>query len=207
MKRGCGALALWLVIAPAFVAGRDAGDLPEAPAHVETLDRQALLNYARAVLLYYLGLEQEIAPPPEALNSQGACFITFFHRGRVLACLGSFQPRTGNLAREIEANIRQALSFDPRAKTIDPEKALSADVQITFPGEPQPIASIYQLDPAREGLLVENDRAGVAIVPGEAKTASWALRRAMKRLGERDPRRLRLFKFKASVISTRQKAD
>jgi hypothetical protein len=185
---------------------RRMGDSPDNALKLLLTDahqKEELLAYAKSLLLSQLGLGERVTPPPDALNTQRACFVTFFHGRRVIACSGSFYPRTANLAREIEENIRQALAFDPRARIIDPKKAVAADVQITFPREPQAISSVYGFDPSREGLFVETDHLGVAIVPGEAKTASWALREALRRLGQPDPTRVRLFKFEAVAISTR----
>ena len=39
-----------------------------------------------------------------------------------------------------------------------------------------------ELDPGREGLLIETDRGRVAFLPGEARTVSWAIREA-RRIG------------------------
>jgi hypothetical protein len=98
-----------------------------------------------------------------------------------------------------------ALLTDPRAHSIDRKIALGADVQITFPGEPEPVSSYAEVDPLTEGMLVENERNGVAIVPGEAKTSSWAFREAMKRLGERNAANVRVFKFRALAVSSRNR--
>ncbi len=162
-----------------------------------------LLRYAREHFLAGLSLGSAVAPPSWAKNVQRACFVTFFSGRRVVACCGGFVPRTANLAREIEENVKQALLLDSRAKGIDRRTAGSVDVLITFPGELRPVASWSVVNPSREGLFVENDRGGVAIVPGEAKTASWAFREAMRRLGEKNPSAVRIFAFSAWGISSR----
>lgn len=162
-----------------------------------------LLRYAREQFLARLSLGTVIAPPSWAKNVQRACFVTFFSGRRVVACCGGFVPRTPNLAREIEENVRQALLLDSRAQGIDRRTAGSVDVLITFPGELRPVACWTVVNISREGLFVENDRGGVAIVPGEAKTASWAFREAMRRLGEKNPSAVRIFAFSAWSISSR----
>jgi hypothetical protein len=159
--------------------------------------RDELTGFAKGVFLARLGLGPEVAPPPWVTETQHACFVTFFSGKRVIACAGGFHPRTRNLGTEIEANVRQALRIDPRARDINRRTALAARVLITFPDEPCPVDSYEEIDPLREGLFVENDRFGVAIVPGEAKTASWAFREALRRLGEKDPAAVRLFRFAA----------
>jgi AMMECR1 domain-containing protein len=163
----------------------------------DPLKREALARYARGAFLAGLSLGPEVAPPPWAEHIRHACFVTFFSGRQVIACAGGFVPRTPDLGREIMANVRQALLMDPRAGRIDRRTALAARVLITFPGEPRPVASPDAVDPAREGLFVENDRCGVAIVPGEAKTSSWAFREALRRLGENNPAAVRLFAFDA----------
>jgi hypothetical protein len=167
--------------------------------------QQALATYAEGVFLHRLGLGSAVLSPPWTANIQRACFVTFFSGKRVVACSGGFRPRTADLGREIDANVRQALHMDPRAGRINRATALATHVLITFPGEPRPVASPEMIDPVREGLFVESDRSGVAIVPGEAKTASWAYREALRRLGENDLSRVRLYVFDSWVISGKTK--
>ncbi len=169
----------------------------------EASRKEELLAYAKAVFLNRLGFGGPPAPAVFLEKFQRACFVTFFSGKRVIACFGGFYPREGNIAREIDENVGMALRLDPRARSIDRKTALAADVQVTFPGEPEAVRSYLQVNPLREGLLVENDHNGVAIVPGEAKTSSWAFREAMKRLGEKDPARVKLSRFRAFAVSSR----
>jgi hypothetical protein len=166
--------------------------------------QQALAKYAKGVFLFRLGLGAAVIPPSWAAGIQRPCFVTFFSGKRVIACSGGFSPRTADLGREIEANVSQALHMDPRAGAIERSIAESARVLITFPGELRAVAGHEMVDPVREGLFVENDRSGVAIVPGEAKTASWAYREALRRLGESDPSRVRRYAFDCWAISGQQ---
>ncbi|MGB4600563.1 MAG: AMMECR1 domain-containing protein [Trichlorobacter sp.] len=169
-------------------------------------EQSALLAYARAVMISRL--EKGPAPSPLAItgHSQRACFVTFFVKRQVVACFGSFTPRHATLPEEISDNIRLALKNDPRATRLTPELARSAGIQITFPGQPQPISDWQMVDPRHQGLLVEGpDGRGVAIVPGEARTARYAWRSALQRLGlhERSSG-VRLYRFRAEYIRADQ---
>ncbi len=169
----------------------------------EASRKDELLAYAKTVFLNRLGFAGPSAPPAFLERFQRSCFVTFFSGKRVIACFGGFYPREGNIAHEIDENVGMALRLDPRARSIDRKTALAADVQVTFPGEPETVKSYLRVNPLHEGLLVENDHNGVVIVPGEAKTASWAFREAMRRLGEKDPARVRLSRFRAFAVSSR----
>lgn len=169
-------------------------------------DQVALLEYARAVMISRLEGSTAPVPPATVTGAQRACFVTFFVKRQVVACFGSFTPRHATLFEEISNNIRMALKNDSRATRLTTELARSASIQITFPGQPQPISDWRMIHPLREGLLVEGpDGRGVAIVPGEARTAHYAWLSALQRLGfnERSSG-IRLYRFRAEYIRSRQ---
>jgi AMMECR1 domain-containing protein len=167
--------------------------------------RQTLLEYTRSCLISRL---EGTTPQPTTapfLQRQRPCFVTFFKNRTVMACFGSFTPRRTTLAEEIAENIRLALKNDPRSVTLTPELARSMDIQLSFPEAPQPIPDWRTINPLKEGLFVETpDGRGVAIVPGEARTAQYAWRSALKRLGMNEQTAgVRLYRFRAEVVTTR----
>ena len=166
--------------------------------------RAALLAYARDCLLAQLDGTSPPAPPTIASHRQRACFVTFFLGKRVFACFGGFAPRRADLGSEIAENVRLALKNDRRSRSIRLEAAQSAGVQITFPqSQPEPVADYRVIDPQREGMFVDRGDSGVAFVPGEARTAAWAFREALRRLGGADAATVRVYRFKATAISTK----
>jgi hypothetical protein len=183
-------------------ASPDCGKITMESLRTDPARRHELAGYAGKIFLAKLSFAAPVQAPVWAEDLRRGCFVTFFSGGRVIACAGSFLPRTSNLATEVAANVAQALHLDPRARSITRRKAIAAHVRITFPGEPVPVVSPDRVDPARQGLFVENDRFGVAIVPGEAKTASWAFREAMRRLGETDAAKVRIFAFDAWAVTS-----
>jgi hypothetical protein len=174
-----------------------------APAFTQA-ESLALTEYARDCLMAQV---TGTAPPPApevAMKQQHPCFVTFFQGPRVFACFGGFTPRRANLADEIGENVRLALINDLRARNVSLAMASAAGVQITFPEQPELVGSYREIDPARQGMFVEGANSGVAIVPGEARTASWAFHEALRRLGERDPSAVMVYRFRATAVSTRQ---
>jgi len=171
---------------------------------VTKAEKAALLEYARNCLTARLSGLSTPTPPECATGQQRACFVTFFTGKRVFACFGGFSPRRATLAEEIDDNVRLALKNDARSHGTTGETAANAGIQITFPlGQPERVATYRSIDPAREGMFVEGANGGVAFVPGEARTASWAFREALRRLGENDPAAVTVYRFKAEAVSTR----
>ena len=190
-------LAILFLLLP--FAGGSAG-----PAHFNQSESVALLKYARSCLLARLDRAAMPVPPDFATKQQRACFVTFFQGKRVFACYGGFSPRRATLADEISENVRLALKNDTRSSRVSRGTARSAGVQITFPlGQPQRVDDYRSIDPMREGMLVESGDNGVVFVPGEARTANWAFREALRRLGAPDPASVWLYRFRAEEISTR----
>jgi AMMECR1 domain-containing protein len=169
-------------------------------------EQKELLNYTRNCLLSRLNGTPAPQSTSSCLEKQKACFVTFFHNRSVIACFGSFTPRMEKLGEEIANNIRLAVKNDPRASKLTNQLAETVDIQITFPEKPARINNWQTLNPAIEGLLVEDaDGRGVAIVPGEARTAGYAWKSAIKRLGVNpDNPGIRLFHFKAEVVRTQK---
>jgi hypothetical protein len=188
---------LLLTLAAATAAGA-------ATPRFSGAESASLLAYARGCLVARLDGASPPPPPACAAKRQQACFVTFFKSRRVVACFGGFIPRRATLAEEIVENIRLALKNDHRSRTLNRETALATGIQITFPlAQPERVTDYSAIDPLREGMFVEGGDSGVAFVPGEARTAGWAFRQALDRLGVNDPSRVRLYRFRAVAISTR----
>lgn len=167
-------------------------------------EQQALLEYARGCMIAHIGGTSPPPPPSCATKQQRACFVTFFSGKRVFACFGGFTPRRATLAEEINENARLALKNDSRARSATAGNVARAGLQITFPtGQPERVERYQEINPVTEGMFVEGNGNGVAFVPGEARTAQWAFREALRRLGERNSSAVAIYRFKADAISTR----
>jgi len=55
-------------------------------------------------------------------------------------------------------------------------------VVVAVAGPPEPVAHPGEVDPGRDGLLIESAQARVAFLRGEARIVAWALREA-RRIG------------------------
>ena len=166
-------------------------------------EKTELLGYARECLTAQLAGNPSPPPPDCATRQQRACFVTFFNGRRVFACFGGFSPRRATLGEEISENVRLALKNDHRSRKIQLETARRSGVQITFPAQPVRVADYRSIDPVHEGMFVESGEKGVAFVPGEARTAAWAFREALRRLGVTDAASVQVYSFQATSLSAR----
>ncbi len=183
------------------------GDARCSPVFTDE-ESSSILAFGKALLVEHTGGQPAPQPPEAAKKRQMPCFVTFSIERQVVACFGSFTPRTSSLAEEIRANVRLALKNDQRAMKLTHNMAVNCDLQITFPSAPERISDWHFISPATEGLFVEReDGAGVAIVPGEARTANYAWKSALRRLGLKEgSSAVRLYRFRAWFISTRKQA-
>lgn len=189
-------LALLLLATPPAIAKTSAGFNRDESA--------SLIRYAKECLVSSINNSKPPVAPEFAKKLQRPCFVTFFIGNRVFACFGGFTPRKADLTEEIAANVAMALKNDRRSRGITADQISKAGVQITFPvGQPQKVGDYSVIDPLREGMFVEGQHGGVAFVPGEARTANWAFRQALRRLGEQDASRVTVYRFRAEAISSR----
>lgn len=130
-----------------------AGDLA---SRKETEDPYVQL--ARASLEAYVREGTAIRPPaglPEELADRRAgCFVSLKVDGQLRGCIGTIAPTRASLAEEICANAISAGTRDPRFPAVlaDELDELVYDVDVL--GEPEPVASADELDPARYGVIV-----------------------------------------------------
>ena len=115
------------------------------------------------------------APPP-------ALIVTLRNGPVTRACVGQEPPASGDLAEAVRRLAGEARTGDRRRPPVRAEELESLSVVLGFADSAIPLKHVSELDPGREGLLIETDRGRVAFLPGEARTVSWAMREA-RRIG------------------------
>lgn len=117
-----------------------------------------------------------LPPPPPAL------IVTLRNGPVTRACVGQEPPASGDLAEAVRRLAAEARTGDRRRPPVRVEELESLSVVLGFADSGIPLKHVSELDPGREGLLIETDRGRVAFLPGEARTVSWAMREA-RRIG------------------------
>lgn len=113
-------------------------------------------------------------------GSPAGLYISLVHGKTTRACVGSPTPPRGSLAESVRTLARLALTADPRRPPVRRDELPELRIVISFTNAGRRVASPYEVDPGREGLLVGSARGHVAYLPGEARTVQWALREARR---------------------------
>lgn len=164
--------------------------------HLLAIARAALSPVDSAGVATVADSAFEWPPPPAAL------YVTLARGTVTRACVGHEPPRGADVAEAVRALAAQMRLGDRRRAPVRADELPRLRLVIGFASAAEPIADPMQIDPGREGLLIESERGRVAFLPGEARTVDWALREA-RRIGVLSGSRgaARYFRFSVVALS------
>lgn len=127
-------------------------------------ERQMLLKLARETITRAVH-RQEIPPVnlnavPEALQRDGACFVTLTKGGELRGCIGSLEARRP-LVLDVRENALAAAFHDPRFPPVRPEELDELHIEISVLSTPQPLTYdgpadlLAKLRPGIDGVVIE----------------------------------------------------
>jgi len=120
-----------------------------------------LVQLARETIETYVRSNRTLersAPLPAALPVKAGCFVTIYSHGQLRGCIGTIEPAQDGLAHEVIQNAISAATRDPRFPAIDARELADLDIKVDVLAEPEPVASMDELDPKRYGVVVESER-------------------------------------------------
>jgi AMMECR1 domain-containing protein len=128
------------------------------------------------------------SPVPVSTETPWPCrptgvFVSLLRDGRVMGCMGSFEPPAGDLYTAVLQTAWRAMREDIRSRPLRAEDLSSAGIVVTFVGRPTPIPNPDSISPWQEGLLAVQEGRSAVVVPGEAKTTRYAVRLALRNSG------------------------
>ena len=92
--------------------------------------------------------------PPEMLDTKAGAFVSLHKHGKLRGCIGTTEPTTGSVAREIIQNAISAATRDPRFDAVRPDELKWLEISVDVLGEPEDIKSMEELDVKRYGVIV-----------------------------------------------------
>ncbi len=184
-----------------------------APAHAQTsafdiwrqadtATRQAALALARRAFDAYALRREVVAPPaglPPCFAGRAAVFVSAMQNGAPRCCMGTLYPTQPTTADEIIASAVAAAGRDHRFAPIKPAELGRLRLIVSLLSPPRPLGAdqLSTLNPARDGLVVQNgDRSGV-VLSGETARVSTMLAWGRTRAGASVSTPVQLFRIQS----------
>lgn len=140
-------------------------------------------------------LQGEVPAPPEdpceEMRGRAGVFVSLHCPDGLRGCIGTIDPVCDSVAEEVIANAISAATRDPRFSPVTPDELADLQISVDVLTEPEPVASIAELDPKTYGVIVEcGGRRGVLLpdldgVDDAESQVAIALRKAWIRPHER----------------------
>ena len=114
-----------------------------------TLARQTIETYIKTKDTY-----SPASPLPEIDAQKAGAFVSIHEHGMLRGCIGTFLPTKDTLTEEIIQNAISASTRDPRFSPIREDELPYLEINVDILSEPEPVASIDELDAKRYGVIV-----------------------------------------------------
>jgi AmmeMemoRadiSam system protein A len=118
-----------------------------------------IVQLARLAIETFVRQGKRIEPPAalsDEMKQRAGAFVTIHRHGQLRGCIGTIQPVSENLAKEIIRNGILAATEDPRFDPVSRGELEDLEIKVDVLSEPEPIDSEEELDPKRYGLIVQS---------------------------------------------------
>jgi AmmeMemoRadiSam system protein A len=88
-----------------------------------------------------------------ALPLRAGAFVSLHSPAGLRGCIGTIEPTRPTLASEIVHNAVSAASQDPRFAPVRPDELADLEITVDVLEEPEPVASLDELDPKTYGVI------------------------------------------------------
>lgn len=99
-------------------------------------------------------------PEPEELTpemrEQAGVFVSIHKHGELRGCIGTFEPTTPDVAREVVQNAVSSATRDPRFPPIAEKELKDLEISVDVLTSPEPVGGPEDLDPKRYGVIVQS---------------------------------------------------
>jgi AmmeMemoRadiSam system protein A len=118
-----------------------------------------IVQLARLAIETFVRQRKRIEPPEplsDEMKQRAGAFVTIHRHGQLRGCIGTIQPVSENLAKEIIRNGILAATEDPRFDPVSQRELEDLEIKVDVLSDPEPIDSEEELDPKRYGLIVQS---------------------------------------------------
>ena len=164
------------------------------------MSEHPLVQLARKAIETYVS-ENKVIDIPEEMSAEmkekAGVFVSLHKQGELRGCIGTFQPTTENVAKEVIRNAIEASSRDPRFPPVKAEEIPDLEISVDVLTDPVAVKSAKELDAKKYGVIVKaGPRRGLLLpdLPGvNTPQEQIAICRRKAWIGEDEP--VELFRF------------
>jgi len=91
------------------------------------------------------------------MRGRAGVFVSLHKHGQLRGCIGTFEPKEKNVAKEIIANAISSSTGDPRFPPVTASELDDLEYSVDILTKPEPVTDISQLDHKKYGVIVESD--------------------------------------------------
>jgi AMMECR1 domain-containing protein len=136
--------------------------------------------------------------PPQFKQPHGV-FVTLSFHGKTRACWGSVDPQHENVVKSTVYATLGALTKEYRFHPIRASEWQRLKPQVTIIKAVEPIDSIANQNPLRDGLLVRAGGRAAVLLPGEASDATYQLVQCKLKAGIQPKESCQLYRLRTDI--------
>lgn len=127
-----------------------------------------IVELAKRTVEEYTKTGRETEPPSEldgVMARKAGVFVCLKKHGQLRGCIGSIEPVTENVAKEVIKNAIFAAAQDPRFFSIQEDELGHLEYTVDVLTTPEPVIDRRDLDPKRYGVIVKQSRRRGLLLP------------------------------------------
>lgn len=132
---------------------------------------------------------------PLLSQKSSGLFLTLEEGDTVLFCLGDIRAHSSHLFDELAHLLEKTFETPHEEKEILPLRGKEKRLWIRFPGPPQRIRSLTEIDIRSEGVLLKSDQKASIALPGEVMNKNYLIRLLKRKAGLNKEERFTLYRI------------
>ena len=136
-------------------------------------------------------------PLPDGMQQQAGTFVSIKKNNLLRGCIGTIQPKYGNVAEEVIQNAIKAMSEDPRFPAVEIHELKELTFSVDVLTIPEKIKDTVSLDVKRYGLIVQYENKKGLLLPNlkNIETIDQQLKVCLKKGGIKATDNYELYRF------------
>lgn len=131
-------------------------------------EHHPLVELAREAIKKYLECREVLKAPDtltDEMKEQHGVFVSLKMHGMLRGCIGTFEPSTSCVAKEVIHNAISSAVRDPRFSSVTLSELMDIVISVDVLTSPEPVKSDSDLAPGRYGVIVQSGHKRGLLLP------------------------------------------